>query len=101
MTGYVELPTGPGWGTEIDEAAVRAHPVSGPMKITHVTTRVLDTLDETPLVAGLPEPAEHVGPRQLLTLELARMTASGDWASRSGTARCRRRSRRRSMRWRR
>jgi L-alanine-DL-glutamate epimerase-like enolase superfamily enzyme len=21
------LPTGPGWGTEIDEAAVRAHPV--------------------------------------------------------------------------
>jgi galactonate dehydratase len=26
--GYVELPSGPGWGTEIDEAAVRAHPVS-------------------------------------------------------------------------
>jgi L-alanine-DL-glutamate epimerase-like enolase superfamily enzyme len=24
--GYLELPTGPGWGTEIDEAAVRAHP---------------------------------------------------------------------------
>jgi galactonate dehydratase len=23
--GYLELPTGPGWGTEIDEAAVRAH----------------------------------------------------------------------------
>jgi len=40
------------------------------MKITHVTTRVLDTLDATPLVVGLPEPAEHVGPRQLLTLEL-------------------------------
>ena len=40
------------------------------MKITHVTTRVLDTLDETPLVAGLPEPLEHTGPRQLLTVEL-------------------------------
>ena len=40
------------------------------MKITHVTTRVLDTLDETPLVSGLPEPGEHVGPRQLLTVEL-------------------------------
>ena len=40
------------------------------MKITHVTTRVLDTLDETPLVAGLPEPGEHTGPRQLLTVEL-------------------------------
>lgn len=25
--GYVELPAGPGWGTEIDAAAVRAHPV--------------------------------------------------------------------------
>ena len=24
--GHLELPTGPGWGTEIDEAAVRAHP---------------------------------------------------------------------------
>jgi L-alanine-DL-glutamate epimerase-like enolase superfamily enzyme len=40
------------------------------MKITHVTTRVLDTLDDSPLVEGLPEPSEHVGPRQLLTLEL-------------------------------
>jgi L-talarate/galactarate dehydratase len=40
------------------------------MKITHVTTRVLDTLDESSLVDGLPEPGEHVGPRQLLTLEL-------------------------------
>jgi L-alanine-DL-glutamate epimerase-like enolase superfamily enzyme len=40
------------------------------VKITHVTTRVLDTLDDSPLVEGLPEPAEHVGPRQLLTLEL-------------------------------
>jgi galactonate dehydratase len=27
--GHLELPSGPGWGTEIDEAAVRAHPVSG------------------------------------------------------------------------
>jgi galactonate dehydratase len=25
--GYLYLPSGPGWGTEIDEAAVRAHPV--------------------------------------------------------------------------
>jgi L-talarate/galactarate dehydratase len=41
------------------------------MKITRATTRVLDTLDETPLVPGLPEPAEHVGPRQLLTVELS------------------------------
>jgi galactonate dehydratase len=24
--GYLELPTGPGWGTEVDEAGVRAHP---------------------------------------------------------------------------
>src|SRR5688572_294816 len=24
--GYLELPTGPGWGTEIDEEALRAHP---------------------------------------------------------------------------
>jgi L-alanine-DL-glutamate epimerase-like enolase superfamily enzyme len=40
------------------------------VKITHVTTRVLDTLDDSPLVDGLPEPGEHVGPRQLLTLEL-------------------------------
>jgi galactonate dehydratase len=35
--GYLELPTGPGWGTEIDEAAVRAHPpkaaaVTGPRR---------------------------------------------------------------------
>jgi L-alanine-DL-glutamate epimerase-like enolase superfamily enzyme len=27
--GCVRLPTGPGWGTEIDEAAIRAHPVEG------------------------------------------------------------------------
>jgi L-talarate/galactarate dehydratase len=40
------------------------------VKITHVTTRVLDTLDDTPLVDGLPEPGEHVGPRQLFTVEL-------------------------------
>jgi L-alanine-DL-glutamate epimerase-like enolase superfamily enzyme len=24
--GHLHLPTGPGWGTEIDEEAVRAHP---------------------------------------------------------------------------
>ena len=24
--GYLTLPTGPGWGTEVNEAAVRAHP---------------------------------------------------------------------------
>jgi L-alanine-DL-glutamate epimerase-like enolase superfamily enzyme len=24
--GYLQLPTGPGWGTEVNEAAVRAHP---------------------------------------------------------------------------
>lgn len=33
--------------------------------------RVLDTLDDTSLVPGLPEPTEHVGPRELVTLELA------------------------------
>jgi L-alanine-DL-glutamate epimerase-like enolase superfamily enzyme len=27
--GYVHLPMGPGWGTEVNEAAVRAHPVGG------------------------------------------------------------------------
>jgi L-alanine-DL-glutamate epimerase-like enolase superfamily enzyme len=27
--GYLTLPTGPGWGTEINEAAVRAHPPKG------------------------------------------------------------------------
>jgi L-talarate/galactarate dehydratase len=40
------------------------------VKIIRATTRVLDTLDETPLVAGLPQPGEHTGPRQLITLEL-------------------------------
>lgn len=24
--GHLRLPTGPGWGTEVDEATVRAHP---------------------------------------------------------------------------
>ena len=24
--GHLRLPAGPGWGTEVDEAAVRAHP---------------------------------------------------------------------------
>jgi len=27
--GYLMLPTGPGWGTEVNEAAVRAHPPKG------------------------------------------------------------------------
>jgi len=27
--GYLELPTGPGWGTEVNEEAVRAHPAKG------------------------------------------------------------------------
>lgn len=27
--GHLTLPTGPGWGTDVDEDAVRAHPVSG------------------------------------------------------------------------
>jgi L-alanine-DL-glutamate epimerase-like enolase superfamily enzyme len=26
VDGHLLLPSGPGWGTEIDEAAVRAHP---------------------------------------------------------------------------
>ena len=43
---------------------------SSTVKIAHVTTRVLDTLDDSPLIEGLPEPGEHVGPRQLLALEL-------------------------------
>jgi L-alanine-DL-glutamate epimerase-like enolase superfamily enzyme len=29
--GYVHLPMGPGWGTEVNEAAVAAHPVGGAM----------------------------------------------------------------------
>jgi L-alanine-DL-glutamate epimerase-like enolase superfamily enzyme len=28
--GYLILPTGPGWGTEVNEEAVRAHPPQGP-----------------------------------------------------------------------
>ena len=28
--GYLELPTGPGWGTELDEEAIRAHPPRRP-----------------------------------------------------------------------
>jgi galactonate dehydratase len=27
--GHLILPTSPGWGTEVDEAAVRAHPPRG------------------------------------------------------------------------
>lgn len=26
VDGYLRLPTGPGWGTEVNEEAVRAHP---------------------------------------------------------------------------
>ena len=26
VEGYLHLPTGPGWGTEVNEEAVRAHP---------------------------------------------------------------------------
>jgi L-alanine-DL-glutamate epimerase-like enolase superfamily enzyme len=40
------------------------------VKITRATTRVLATLDETPLVEGLPESAEHSGHRELIFLEL-------------------------------
>jgi L-talarate/galactarate dehydratase len=40
------------------------------VRVTHTVVRVLDTLDETPLVPGLPEPAEHVGPRELVFVEL-------------------------------
>ena len=29
LDGYLELPTGPGWGTEVNEEAVRAHPAKG------------------------------------------------------------------------
>jgi L-alanine-DL-glutamate epimerase-like enolase superfamily enzyme len=27
--GYLALPTGPGWGTEVNEEAVKAHPYGG------------------------------------------------------------------------
>ena len=29
--GYLELPDGPGWGTTVNEAEVRAHPVGAPV----------------------------------------------------------------------
>ncbi len=29
VDGYLQLPSGPGWGTEVNEEAVRAHPVKG------------------------------------------------------------------------
>src|SRR4030081_1838023 len=38
-----------------------------PMKITHVTTRVLRTPADNPLVVGLPEPTDT---REFVTLEL-------------------------------
>jgi L-talarate/galactarate dehydratase len=40
------------------------------MRIARATIRLLDTLDDTPLVPGLPAPGEHVGPRQLIFVEL-------------------------------
>jgi L-alanine-DL-glutamate epimerase-like enolase superfamily enzyme len=40
------------------------------VRVSHTIVRVLDTLDETPLVPGLPEPSEHVGPRELVFVEL-------------------------------
>jgi L-alanine-DL-glutamate epimerase-like enolase superfamily enzyme len=35
--GYLELPTGVGWGTEVDEAAVQAHPAHGTTQLLPVT----------------------------------------------------------------
>jgi L-alanine-DL-glutamate epimerase-like enolase superfamily enzyme len=40
------------------------------MKVERVCTRVLNTLDDTPLLPGLPVPHEHVGPRELIAFEL-------------------------------
>jgi L-alanine-DL-glutamate epimerase-like enolase superfamily enzyme len=31
--GYLYLPSGPGWGTEVNEAAVRAHPAQEPQLV--------------------------------------------------------------------
>jgi L-alanine-DL-glutamate epimerase-like enolase superfamily enzyme len=31
--GYIELPEGPGWGTAVNEAGVRAHPAKPPMPV--------------------------------------------------------------------
>jgi L-alanine-DL-glutamate epimerase-like enolase superfamily enzyme len=45
------------------------------VKIVRATTRVLATLDETPLVDGLPEAGDHAGPRELIFVELT--TADG------------------------
>ena len=33
VDGYLYIPDGPGWGTEIDEAAVRAHPLREPQLV--------------------------------------------------------------------
>ncbi len=40
------------------------------MKIKKATTRLFATLDDTPLLPGLPVPGEHVGPRQIVFVEL-------------------------------
>jgi L-alanine-DL-glutamate epimerase-like enolase superfamily enzyme len=38
--GYLTLPTGPGWGTEINEAAVRAHPPKDQLAASYQPTAV-------------------------------------------------------------
>jgi L-alanine-DL-glutamate epimerase-like enolase superfamily enzyme len=40
------------------------------MKVERVCTRVLNTLDDTPLLSGLPDPHEHVGPRELVFIDV-------------------------------
>jgi L-talarate/galactarate dehydratase len=40
------------------------------MKIARIVTRVFNTIDDTPLVPGLPEPEEHIGPRELVFVEV-------------------------------
>ncbi len=35
QNGYPRLPTGPGWGTEVNEAAVRAHPPRSARELAH------------------------------------------------------------------
>ncbi len=37
--GYLSVPTGPGWGTEVNEAAVRAHPPRGARELAPAATR--------------------------------------------------------------
>ena len=63
------------------------------MRITHVTTRVLRTPADNPLVVGLPAPTDT---REFVTLSSARIRARWVSASRSSVARSPRRSRSRS-----